>query len=202
MNPTALAQLGPFLVKCGEGRVGWLYLDQAEPTPVVTTAIGCALFALADCLRLDWRNADGTKASDFAVQAAWLRVKGHPELAPRGGGAFVGLTSIRLSDAAIDQLVAQRAADFERDLVPQFPDFGLVPDAAQVGLMRLAWATGAADFDGSRGTPHRFPKFSAAFRARQWAVCADECALPQIAKTEPKANGLLRDLFLSLVPAA
>ena len=192
MRPSALAQLGPFLVACGEGRMGWLYLDQSEPTPIVTTAIGCALFTLADCLRLDWRNADDSQASDSAIQAAWLRVRSHPELAPHGGGAFETLTSVRLPEAAIDALVAQRAAELEHDGTPSLPGYADAPDAAQVGAMRLWWATGA------HGFAARWPRFCAAFNAARWSECADEDVIPALAKTEPGANELLSALFRSL----
>jgi hypothetical protein len=194
MRDSALAQMAPFLIACGEGRVPWLYLDQSKPAPIVTTAIGCALFTLEACLALDWRDSQGMPALSNAVQAAWLRVRSHPELAPRGGGAFEGLTSIRLTDAAITALVAQRAGELERVGTVSLPSYADAPDAAQVGAMRLWWATGA------NGFASRWPKFCAAFNAGDWSACAEEDTIPSIEKQEPGANELLSALFRSLVP--
>lgn len=195
MKPCALINFTPFLLACGEGSKDYLYGDQhkdahGNPAPVVTAAIGCALFTIDAALALDWTLVDGSPCTDDDVRADWIAVGAHPQLAVHGGSAYRPLMRCRLTKASIDNLVAQRIAAFEVQLRPQFPGYDVAPDKAQEGVMRLAWATGAARFK----DPDRWPKFAAAFNVQRWDVCADECAIPGLVG-EPTANDLEAALF-------
>ena len=196
MRDSALAAFVPFLLACGEGIADWFYLDQHTPNPIVTTAVGCALFTIDAALALDCIHQDGSPASDDDVRRAWIAVNARPDLAPKGGNAFRELTTVRLTKASVDGLVSQKIAQFEAQLRPHFPGYDDAPDKAQEGLLRLAWATGAAAF------VEMWPRFTAAFNAQQWAVCAKECAITSIEKAEPRANDLEAALFQSLADAA
>jgi hypothetical protein len=195
VTPEALGRFVRFLLDCGEGDADYLYLDRHSP-PVVTTGVGCALFTLAAACALPWRNADGSPASQAAIQAAWTRVRSHPEMAAGGGAAYAALTSIRLPPAAVLQLAAARVAAFEAQLLPAFPGYAAAPEEAQEGLCRLAWATGAAGF------ASRWPRFAAAWNAGRWAECAREDVIPALDSGEPRANGLESGLFLGLAARA
>lgn len=201
MRPTALAAFVPFLLACGEGMKDFLYGDQhkapdGSPAPIVTTAIGCALFTIDAALALDWTLQSGTPASDDDVRHDWIAVGSHPDLAVHGGNAYRPLMRCRLTKASIDALVSQKIAQFETQLRPFFPGYDDAPDRAQEGLLRLAWATGAARF------VQEWPHFTAAFNAQQWAVCAHEDVIPKLDATEPNANALESALFQSLADAA
>lgn len=198
MQDQAIAELPGFLVRCGEGRVPYGYPDQRG---IVTTAIGCAIFDLQHWMSLDWRNPDRSPASPWGKQQAYIVLRScaakviadGPDRWP-GGGHYENVTSIRLTDEGIDALVAERAAGFEVDL-ETWPGWANVPWQAQVGLARVAWATG------SHGLKTRFPRLYAAWCARDWATCADESRIPALDETEPQANGLEREMFMACVGA-
>lgn len=198
MKDEAVSALPSFLVRCGEGRLKYAYPDQLG---IITTAIGCALFTQAAFNALDWRNPDGSAASPSDKKVAWTLLRADaikvvcdgPAHWP-GGGHFAGVTSIRLTDAGVDALVAERAKQFEVDL-KTWPGWADVPWQAQVGLMRIAWATGRARLS------TRWPKLYAAWCAQDWAACADESRIPALDATEPIANGLEREMFMACMGA-
>ena len=201
MRASTLAKFIQFLIRVGEGDVFDLYLDghkdaSGAPAPIVTTAIGCALFSVEEAIALSWvEKSDGvTPASADDVRAAWAAVVARKDLAGHGAGAFENVTTIRLTQDSHDALVNARIATFEAELRPVFPNYDTVPDAAEEGIVRLTWATGGANFKA------RWPKFSAAFLAEEWAVCASECAIQGLAG-EPNANLYEKELFESLGPA-
>lgn len=193
VDPIARAKFPDFLLECGEGSTDWLYLDQGHP-PNVTIGRGNLLPNLAAALRLDWRDAQGMPVSSSAVQAAWLRVVSHPELAVHGGGAYKALTSVRATQTSIDALIDTEIDRFEGVLRAQWPGWDVAPGAAQEALMRLAWAVGPA-------FAPKWPRLHAAWVARNWQECAVECRIPSLDAVEPHANDAEAALFESCVPA-
>jgi GH24 family phage-related lysozyme (muramidase) len=188
-----LAGFVAFLLACGEGEEAYLYLDEEGN---MTIAIGC-MVSLAEALTLEWTQPSGEPVTEADVRAAWAAVAAHPELVADGGGAYAKFTRIRLTTAAIMALVAKRVATFETELRPVCPGYDDAPDPAQEGLLRLAWATGAARFAA------RWPKFTAAWNAQAWDVCAREDVIPNLDHTgEPRANALESALFLSCATGA
>lgn len=185
MNPAARAAFVPFLLSAGEGDVDWLYMDARG---VVTTGIGNALFSVEEAASLQWTGD---------VHAAWATVTSRRDLAGRGAGAFRDLTTARVSAASIDALIDRDLARYESELRPVFPGYDSAPATAQEGLLRLAYATGAANFAA------RWPNFTAAFNRRDWAACAASCRIPELDREgEPKANDLEAALFEQAAAAA
>jgi hypothetical protein len=174
-----------------EGRVHWMYLDVKG---LVSTGVGNLIDATKTPLtqpdaterarsheiarRLPWQvGVDGEFASDQEIDNAWDVVKSRMDLAPRGGGIFVDITELRISDEAIDHLVETRLAEMASFLkgrtmlidgsrVAPFGDFDSWPADAQLGLLSMAWGMGPA---------FNFPKFQHAAFARDWLTAADEC---------------------------
>ena len=192
MDPQARANFVPFLLQCGEGHLRHLYLDQHIP-PIVTTGDGNALFTLSQAFAIDWRFPDGRQATRAEIAEAWFAVKARPDLAKDGGGAFAKLTQIRATEASITKLIEDKIdvllASLEASWPWMTPSPDEAPPPAQEGLLRIAWACGTTSL------PTRWPHFRAAWIARQWDVCATQCRIPALTKTEPKANDLEAGLF-------
>ena len=190
VDPVARANFPNLLVEFGEGSVTYLYLDQADP-PNVTIGRGNMLPTLGDALALDWSGA-----SAQAVQAAWLRVKSHPELAKDGGGAFASLTTIRATQTSIDALIGSRLNEIDAVARAEWPGWDAAPPLKQEGLARIMWACGPRIAPGPGRDPTKtWPKLRAAWIARDRAACAAECRIPSLDRTEPGANDREAQLF-------
>lgn len=158
MTPDQLAGLARAL-EGAEGRVDHLYLDSARPA-WVTVGVGHRLTTVGDALALAFEPRDQV-AGDFARVAA-----AQPGLA---ASAYAGLCRARLSQAAIDALLAadvrQKLAELERC----FPAFGGWPDPVQLAVADMAFNLGTG------GLIHKFPRLVRALDRRDWAACAAEC---------------------------
>lgn len=148
-----------------EGKVFWLYLDVLG---LVTTGIGNLVDPLPAALSLPWHNADGSPADQATIIAAWEKVKAAQTMKKLGGGAFAKLTTIRLDDAGVDQLVAGRLATDDAYLSKRFARYEQWPADAQLGVLSMAWAMGPG---------FSFPKFEAAVSALDFATAATDCAI-------------------------
>jgi GH24 family phage-related lysozyme (muramidase) len=188
MRASVLAVFPEFSARF-EGRVTFLYLDVEG---LVTCGVGNLVDPISACLPLPWQ-IDGRPATQQEIGDQWTRVKGAIQLEKRGGGAFVSVTTMRLTDDAIDDLVRTRAAQMNAVLVQRFPAFEDFPADAQLALMSLAWACGP-DF--------RFPKLAEAVLAEDWATCAIECQMEATgnAGLVPR-NAAQKALFLAAQPA-
>lgn len=147
-----------------EGRCPWMYLDTHAP-PLVTTAVGNLIDPVSLALELPWMSGD-VVASTQLVLNEWQRVKSATDWAQRGGGAFAPLTSIRLSESAIDALVLSRLDENEAILVGRVSGWKELPANAQLATHSMAWAMGPW---------FKFPKFEAALEAQDWGTCSLEC---------------------------
>jgi hypothetical protein len=78
------------------------------------------------------------------------------------------VTSLGLTDGAIDDLVRQRLDQNEGFLKKTFADWDSWPADAQLGVLSMAWAMGA-------GFPAHFPAFSAACKNGDWNLAAANC---------------------------
>lgn len=161
MNAAALA-VWLELTRDLEGVCPWLYLDVAG---LVTVGVGNLVdppgrLWMAD---LDWRIG-GRAATHEEVWEAWGRVKQRQDWKGRGGGqkCWGKLTAPRATTESIDRLVSKTAGRFFGILISYFRELPGWPDDAQIALMLMAWAMGP-DF------PHKYPKFSAACRALDFA---------------------------------
>ena len=174
MYPSALA-FWPKFTQQFEGRVNFLYLDEIG---LVTTGLGDLVDPVRLAMPLPWLNQDGTHASDADIVAAWNAVdacrsdpKGQKQtsgLATKYGQAFEAVTTLRLSDVAIDRLAESSLAADEAMLRHYFPGYDALPADGQLAICSTAWACGA-------GFPKTFVKFTAAVNSGDWATALAEC---------------------------
>jgi hypothetical protein len=131
--------------------------------------------ALPFCFRSQFGiNAAGSAATAEQISKEWRNLKNDPSLAARGYQACETLTQLELSDAAIDSLLLERLTSNENLLKrhPWFADFENWPADAQLGLLSMAWAMGAAG-------PENFPVFRAACRRLDFKTAAAECKMDE-----------------------
>lgn len=133
-----------------EGYVPWMYLDVKG---LVTTGMGNLIDSVADAQKLPWYKPDGSLASPNEVGAEWSLVKGMQDKKNIGGGNFGPLTTLRLHDDGIQQLINSKLDANEAILIKRFPGYSSWPADAQLGLLSMAWAMGPA---------FNFPKFQSA----------------------------------------
>lgn len=155
-----------------EGRVAHLYLDvKGYPT----TGIGYLVPDIMAMRALPWRccacSSSACRAllvAQSEVDAEWSRVRAMP--VARVASFYRG--PLRLADDVIDDLALSRLDVFADVLARSFPALATWPAPAQQGALSMAWALGPA-FPASG----KWPRFSAAARAQDWATCAAECAI-------------------------
>lgn len=156
-----------------EGLTNWMYSDVKN---LVTTGIGDLIdgspnpIPWAPALALEWEHPDGSPASPEEVTAEWQLVKSRTDLVKRGGGAYRGITRLRLTPAAVLTLVGRAAANFEAIITKRFPEFPTWTADAQMGTLSLAWAVGPYFFQG-------YPRWSLAADRLDFGICADESKL-------------------------
>ena len=153
-----------------EGVLPWMYLDRLG---YVTSGMGDLLEPVGAALAIEWVNADGSTASDADVTAAWNAVdalrsddKGVEQSsgpATQGGGAFGPYTSIRLTPATIQTLVAGKLDSMEPTLRARYKNWDSMPADAQWTILSMSWAMGEG---------FEFPEFDAAINAAQYAKAA------------------------------
>ncbi|MEN3308752.1 MAG: hypothetical protein V7603_4954 [Micromonosporaceae bacterium] len=163
-----------------EGRIEYLYLDVRG---LVTIGVGNLIddardagngdatrgLAFARPLPFVWKTDDSAADQD-AIDQDWTAVKTRQDLAARGAGAFASITQLKLDDGHIDDLVRQKADEFEATLKrsAEFAGFDDMPADAQLGLLSMAWAMGPA-------FAPKFPRFASACQDGRWGDAADQC---------------------------
>jgi GH24 family phage-related lysozyme (muramidase) len=150
-----------------EGHVNWMYADILG---LVTTGVGNLIDPFGpSTTNLPWQHgSDGTPADPHEVSAEWHHVKNCTEMYKQGGYAFKKVTSLRLTDGAVEALVLSKLDEMFGTAQQRFPDIEEWPWQAQLGLLSMFWAAGPRMV---------FPHFQAAALAQDWATCAKECAL-------------------------
>ena len=176
MHPSVQAAFLPFNTKF-EGYLPYLYLDNEG---LVTTGMGNLVDPIGEALSLPWRNPDGslTSQSDIAVQ--WNAVKNSGE-SGSGGGNQAHLTTMRLDDAGIRALIAQKLGNMEAILKGRIPQWDSLPADAQLGILSMSWAMGPS---------FQYPKFLAAINqvVPDFASAIDECWMPDNSTHSPNDN--------------
>jgi hypothetical protein len=163
-------------------------LIDATRTPLTAPTDQERAMSLAMAGELDWLNPDGLSASPDEVAAEWDMVKSRMDLAPRGGGAFRDITTLRITDEEIDRFVLLKVDQFETFLKgrTEFADFDNWPADAQLGLLSMAWGMGPA---------FKFPKFQAFVAAGDFENAATECRFNPEIGTIVKRNDLDQQCF-------
>lgn len=128
-----------------EGRVPWLYLDNARE-PNVTVGVGCLVANLDDACALPFQ-CDGRLATRAEISAAWLRVRSMPG----GLRANAYRYNVQLTSEAIDALAFTRMRSMLAGLPAVFPGFEVFPVGVRLALLDLAWNCGLGDYPGLRG---------------------------------------------------
>lgn len=149
-----------------EGVIPFMYLDVLG---LVTTAIGNLIDPVETALDVPF-TVKGTDlpASREAIRREWERVKAHPTAARQGHRVLALETSLRLTPAGIDFVVARRLALNVAILRQRFPEWDTWPADAQLATLSMAWACG----------PHfNFPALATALRSRDWKAAADHCRM-------------------------
>jgi hypothetical protein len=183
-----------------EGRVKYMYLDSLG---LVTVGVG-NLIDSADpqastpeqALALPFvrhvngdPDIDGDPATAEEITGDWWRLKTRPELAKTGHLGAKPLTTVHLTGADIDTLVARRLQSYEDELrkTPEFADLDDWPADAQLGLLSMAWAMGGGFASGGR-----WPDFRGAVAARDWTAAAGDS---HIGNGAPARNAADAQLF-------
>lgn len=162
-----------------EGKVLWMYTDSLG---LVSIGVGnlidpIDLARTLPSLGAPYINKDtGAEGTDSEIQTDWNQVK----TAAANWQAAESMTALRITEQGCEQLVLNKAAEFEgyltthaddpETLVKAFADFGNWPADAQIALMSMAWAMGPAFADGGR-----WPSFRAACEAEDWLAAAANC---------------------------
>lgn len=178
-----------------EGLTNWMYLDIKG---LVTTGMGNLIDPVDAAVRLTWRSPDGTVATPDLVHQEWTRIKTNLRLAHQGAQAARRVATLHLDDADIEALILAKLDHDEAILKanPAFADFDDWPADAQLGLLSMGWAMGP-------GFGPRFPHFSCACAAGDFATAAQDCAIstagnPGVASR----NAANRQAFLFAATAA
>lgn len=188
-----------------EGRVLWLYLDNADP-PNATVGVGCLVASVDAAKRLPFHHiTDGLRATPDEIAQDFFRVRsmrgGLPARAYRG--------NIALSDADIDALGFVRLREFLAGLPGVFPGFDGFPLSVRQVLLDLAWnvglgaeatsahaATGLRAWAGLRKACNSVPP--------DWRAAAHECttANPNHSPVREARNAYRAKGFLDAASAA
>ena len=172
MYPSVQAAWVPFNNKL-EGHLTFLYLDILG---FVTTGMGNLVDPVASALGLPWVRPDGSACDEVEIRSAWTAVdnqRSNPKgtrqasgLATRYGGAFAGVTTIRLTEDGVAEVVRRQVAANETILRKYFLHYDTMPADAQMCLNSMAWAMGA-------GFPATFVAFRAAVNAADWGLAKE-----------------------------
>jgi hypothetical protein len=192
-----------------EGKVPFMYQDtlgkvtigignliDSEEAAVALPGIGVEFFH---------EEAPGTPltraASEGEIRTEWRRIKSDPTLAAGGWRAAEPLTDLRLSHEGIATLVSAKVLEIEAHLtnghIAEFSGFASWPADAQLGLLSMSWAMGAAFADGGK-----WPSFRAGCAIEDWLEAAKNCNMGNswLAKRNAVNRGLFRNAAVSAAP--
>jgi hypothetical protein len=150
-----------------EGRVPYMYPDIKQ---LVTVAVGNLIDDPEAAAALPFvHKDDGAPATREEILAEWQRVKDDPTLASRGHKAAGKITTLMLTETAIDELVRSKFDSNEAALRRAFADWASWPADAQLGAHSIAWA--------GAGFPAKWPKFRDAAARHDWTTAAEQSRL-------------------------
>jgi GH24 family phage-related lysozyme (muramidase) len=141
-------------------------------------------------LLLPWvHKSDGQPATHDEIIQDWQTVKN----AHKASGTYDAtndrkITQLKLSDLAIQDLVASRLADNEKELIKSLPHFADAPADAQMATHGMAWAMGAGFIPG-----YGFKSFADAFNRGDWAAAKANSNFKGAAPKRKAAQDLMFD---------
>lgn len=159
-----------------EGTIHHMYLDVKG---LVTIGVGNLIDSSSIAMTLPFQYKNGKRATKEEIKQEWDKIKLMQDKKGIGGGKFGIFTTLFLNEIAISKLVKNRLDSNERVLLsrPQYKEFERWPADAQLALLSMAWAAGAAKFDNWRN-------FKAACIDMDFDTVAEESRM--IEKGQPK----------------
>lgn len=144
-----------------EGHVDCMYADIKG---LITCAVGNLIDPIQMAVDLPWTLEDGSPADKAQVRADWHLLKDN-------AGHYAKLhwkharaaTKVRLTEKAINDLVDRRMNANEAIIRKTFPAWESFPADAQLAMLSISWAVGAAFHI-------KFVNLANAIRAQSWAV--------------------------------
>lgn len=159
-----------------EGSIRYMYLDIKG---LVTVGVGNLVDPVGAATALPFRfkkrpgiATPGAIASHAQIAAEWNKLKSNAALAHAGHCACEPLTELELDDDAVNALICERLSGNESFLKRQqpFKQFDSWPADAQMALLSMAWAMGAAG-------ALNFHKFCAACEKLDFQTAASTCRM-------------------------
>jgi GH24 family phage-related lysozyme (muramidase) len=151
-----------------EGRIPYMYQDVLG---LITIGLGCLIDPIEMAMELAFlRKSDNKYATDNEIASEWHAIKDDKTLAKRGHLVAKKITTLYLSEQAIDSLASKRMSQFERDLKKGFQDWDNFPANAQLTIMSMAWAMGSLFYK-------EFPKFTKSCNLKHWLEASTECKI-------------------------
>ncbi len=152
-----------------EGRVPGMYCDVLG---LITCAVGNLIDPIGEAEKLPWTLLDGSKADLAQVRADWQLLKtGAAYYSKRHWKYALAATKCRLTDGAIDALVASKRAEFAAYLKQHhFPEWERYPADGQLGILSMAWACGP-------GFPAKFGNFKRCVINGDWSGAIATCKI-------------------------
>lgn len=141
-----------------EGRLLQMYLDSKG---YVTCGVGHALFTVYDALSLEWLRYDHTRAENNQIIAAWTAVKSKQRQDPQ----------LFLAYEESDYILAVDLNRFTKVLFEGFPEIDTYPEGPQIAMYDIAFNCGSLA---------KWPKLSAAVKAKDWNTAASESYRPAV----------------------
>ena len=146
-----------------EGAVPWLYSDIKG---LVTIAIGNLVDPVSAALTLPLRRPDGSPATRAEIAAEWARVKNDPKCATLGYRYAETITTLRLTDDGVAEVVGAKLRELDAAMRRRFPAFETWPAEAQLATLSMCWACGPA---------FAFPVLASALARRDFSAAARNC---------------------------
>lgn len=157
-------------VAYSEPKEGLIRHFYADVKGLVTIGIGNLVDPIHYALKLPLKHPDGRPATSAEIAAEWNAVKLDPLSRTKGWTYSVSKTRLRLDDAGVKQVVGVKLHEFDVALHRRYPGYEDFPADAQLALLSLSWACGAA---------YNFPALDRAVARRDWAACADESQMDE-----------------------
>ena len=135
-----------------------------------------------------------TKAHDNHKINAFNKVKSSKINPNKGAPAFKFVTNIEISTAEAVNRAINAMDDFVKLITgsSSFPEFDSYPETAKMGLLDMVYTKG------TRGIKRDFPKFTDAFRKRNWKLAAKESNRTGVSprpSVTPDRNMIVRQWF-------
>ena len=178
MRPTVRAAFLGFTKPLEGGVLSYMYADSLGN---VTTGVGNKIDdgTAAPALALAWTLPDGSAATPAEISSEWQLVKSsYPKIQSY---ACKAITQLRLSAASLSSLYLNTLTGMDAALTARYPGYAAWPADAQLAVLSMAWAMGAA---------FAFPKFDAAVNASppDFAAAALESHCSNCAAARNDAN--------------